>query len=137
MGSRAALVAAVVVAGSIGGTSSASPSPSVRSALVAPVAGPAEPPAAPLAAVRRVALVRSVPVRVRIASIGLDSRLMALGLEADGTLQVPPAGFPAGWYTGGPTRGSWGRQSSSATSTGTDPGSSTRCTGSAWAISWP
>ncbi len=33
---------------------------------------------------------------------------MALGLRADGSMQVPPGGFPAGWYTGGPTPGELG-----------------------------
>ena len=33
---------------------------------------------------------------------------MALGLAADGTLQVPPRGFPAGWFTGAPTPGELG-----------------------------
>ena len=33
---------------------------------------------------------------------------MALGLRGDGTLDVPPEGFPAGWYTGGPTPGELG-----------------------------
>jgi sortase (surface protein transpeptidase) len=33
---------------------------------------------------------------------------MDLGLLADGSLQVPPNGFPAGWYTGGPTPGELG-----------------------------
>ena len=33
---------------------------------------------------------------------------MALGLGADGTLQVPPRGFPAGWFTGAPTPGELG-----------------------------
>jgi hypothetical protein len=51
---------------------------------------------------------RSVPVRVLIPAIGVDSRLMALGLQQDGSLQVPPSGFPAGWYTGGPTPGELG-----------------------------
>ena len=53
-------------------------------------------------------LARSTPVRVRIAAIGLDSWLMDLGLRADGSLEVPPSGFPAGWYTGGPTPGELG-----------------------------
>ncbi len=55
-----------------------------------------------------VALARSVPVRVRIASIGLDTALMDLGLQKDGSLEVPPTGFPAGWYVGGPTPGELG-----------------------------
>lgn len=33
---------------------------------------------------------------------------MRLGLLVDGSLQVPPSGFPAGWYTGGPTPGQLG-----------------------------
>jgi LPXTG-site transpeptidase (sortase) family protein len=33
---------------------------------------------------------------------------MKLGLNSDGTLQVPPAAFPAGWYTGAPTPGQQG-----------------------------
>jgi hypothetical protein len=55
-----------------------------------------------------VALGRSAPVRVLIPSIGVDSGLMDLGLGADGSLEVPPTGFPAGWYTGGPTPGELG-----------------------------
>jgi sortase (surface protein transpeptidase) len=33
---------------------------------------------------------------------------MGLGLKADGTMEVPPEGFPAGWYTGAPTPGELG-----------------------------
>ncbi|MCU1668728.1 MAG: secreted protein [Blastococcus sp.] len=54
------------------------------------------------------ALAASKPVRVLIPAIGVDSPLMDLGLQADGTLQVPPSGFPAGWFTGGPTPGEVG-----------------------------
>jgi sortase (surface protein transpeptidase) len=50
----------------------------------------------------------SRPVRVQIPSIGVDSELMDLGLQDDGTLEVPPAGFPAGWFTGAPTPGERG-----------------------------
>jgi hypothetical protein len=53
-------------------------------------------------------MAESQPVRVRIPAIGVDSGLMALGLQADGTLEVPPTGFPAGWYTGAPTPGELG-----------------------------
>jgi hypothetical protein len=53
-------------------------------------------------------LVKSVPVRVQIAAIGVDSTLMKLGLQRDGSMQVPVGGFPAGWYTGGPTPGELG-----------------------------
>ena len=45
-------------------------------------------------------LARSAPVRLQIAAIGVDSKLMRLGLNRDKSLQVPPGAFPAGWYTG-------------------------------------
>ena len=51
---------------------------------------------------------RSVPVRVEVPSIGVDSTLMDLGLTSDGSLEVPPSGFPAGWYAGAPTPGELG-----------------------------
>lgn len=53
-------------------------------------------------------MVKSAPVRVQIPAIGVDSTVMELGLRADGTMQVPPAGFPAGWYSGAPTPGELG-----------------------------
>jgi len=65
----------------------------------------------PTGALRVVAtahLTRSVPVRLQIGAIGVDSGLMDLGLKADGTMEVPPGGFPAGWYTGAPTPGELG-----------------------------
>jgi len=50
----------------------------------------------------------STPVRVQIPSIGVDSELMDLGLQDDGTMQVPAEGFPAGWFTEAPTPGELG-----------------------------
>ena len=64
-------------------------------------------PAAPPAEVV-VPLSPSAPVRLRIPVIGVDSALMDLGLQGDGSLEVPPEGFPAGWYTGAPTPGALG-----------------------------
>jgi sortase (surface protein transpeptidase) len=51
---------------------------------------------------------KSVPVSITVPSIGVSSTLMNLGLNTDGSLQVPPSGFPAGWYTGAPTPGQLG-----------------------------
>lgn len=45
------------------------------------------------------------PVRVRIPAIGVDSMLVSLGLNADGTIQVPPNSSEAGWYQNGPAPG--------------------------------
>ncbi|TYK53589.1 class F sortase [Actinomadura decatromicini] len=55
-------------------------------------------------------LARSLPVEVAIPSIGVRAPLARLGLDADGAVQVPPAGRPdeAGWYDRGPTPGERG-----------------------------
>jgi len=53
-------------------------------------------------------MAKSTPVRVQIPAIQVDSTLMGLGLQNDGTMQLPPTGFPAGWYTGAPTPGELG-----------------------------
>lgn len=72
-----------------------------RSPTPAPSPSPTGPAtAAPMAA--------SAPVRVVVPAIGVDSDLMDLGLNADGTMEVPPGAFPAGWYTGAPTPGERG-----------------------------
>jgi hypothetical protein len=80
-------------------TSAAAPSqPSVSATTAAPSAQAQAP----------MVMTASRPVRVQIASIGVDSELMDLGLQDDGTLEVPPEGFPAGWFTGAPTPGERG-----------------------------
>ncbi|MEV6397380.1 class F sortase [Streptomyces sp. NPDC051907] len=50
---------------------------------------------------------KTVPTHVSIPSLGIDSDLMRLGLNRDGTVEVPPAdkGMTAGWYTGNPRPG--------------------------------
>jgi LPXTG-site transpeptidase (sortase) family protein len=55
-------------------------------------------------------LPRSVPTRIEIPAIGVDSSLLQLGLKPDGTLDVPPFDkhAPAGWYRGSPTPGQLG-----------------------------
>jgi LPXTG-site transpeptidase (sortase) family protein len=82
------------------GTATATPTPASASA-----SGPASPKSgAPHA------LARSVPVRLEIPAIGVDTPVMRLGLAADGTVQVPPieANSPAGWYKYSPTPGQVG-----------------------------
>ncbi|MEV5912805.1 class F sortase [Streptomyces chartreusis] len=53
---------------------------------------------------------RSVPVRLRIPAIGVDTPVMGLGLARDGTVEVPPitADDRAGWYRHSPTPGQVG-----------------------------
>jgi LPXTG-site transpeptidase (sortase) family protein len=48
------------------------------------------------------------PVALTIPLIGVRTRLIGLGLTADGALQVPSSTTVAGWYTGGPRPGDIG-----------------------------
>lgn len=79
-------------------TSRTSAEPTVEVGPPARTAIEAEPPTLP----------RSVPVRLRIPTIGVDSDLLELGLQKDGALEVPPGAFPAGWFNGAPTPGELG-----------------------------
>ncbi|MDQ0950493.1 LPXTG-site transpeptidase (sortase) family protein [Streptomyces phaeochromogenes] len=56
------------------------------------------------------ALGRSVPVRLQVPSIQVDTPVMRLGLASDGTVEVPPiaADDKAGWYEHSPTPGQVG-----------------------------
>ncbi|MCU1619728.1 MAG: putative sortase-like protein [Modestobacter sp.] len=85
------------------GTSVATPAPSSASASATTAA-----PSAQAQAQASMVMTESRPVRVQIPAIGVDSELMDLGLQDDGTLEVPPEGFPAGWFTGAPTPGERG-----------------------------
>jgi Sortase domain len=50
----------------------------------------------------------SVPVRLVIPEIGVATRLVRLGLEPDGGMQVPADFADAGWFAGGPEPGQLG-----------------------------
>ena len=50
----------------------------------------------------------SAPVRLEIPAIGVSSPLIRLGLNPDGTMQVPGDFQVAGWFTGGPQPGQLG-----------------------------
>jgi hypothetical protein len=58
-------------------------------------------------------LARSLPVSISIPAIGVNSRLLYVGLNPDGTIQVPPLNDPpltdeAAWYKYSPTPGQLG-----------------------------
>jgi sortase (surface protein transpeptidase) len=55
-------------------------------------------------------LARSVPMSIRIPAIGVTAPVTAVGLNANGTVQVPPLTNHdlAGWYKYGPTPGQLG-----------------------------
>jgi len=75
-----------------------------------PVAHPGRPPAGAAAAPPRPVTVARVtrPVYLSIPAIGVHTRLIRLGLTAQGTLQVPASTAVAGWYTGSPRPGQVG-----------------------------
>jgi hypothetical protein len=50
----------------------------------------------------------SPPVRLEIPAIGVSSPLVRLGLNPDGTMEVPGEYGLAGWFTGGPQPGQLG-----------------------------
>lgn len=50
----------------------------------------------------------SKPVHLTIPAIGVDTRLMQLGLNTNGTVEVPTSWYIAGWYKYGPTPGQLG-----------------------------
>ena len=50
----------------------------------------------------------SHPVAVAIPKLGVRSRLVDLGLEGNGAIEVPKDPADAGWFSGGPTPGALG-----------------------------
>ncbi len=50
----------------------------------------------------------AAPVRLRIPVLRVDSRLEPLGVQADGTIEVPADPAVAGWYAQGPRPGQAG-----------------------------
>jgi hypothetical protein len=60
------------------------------------------------AAAQPLAMTSSKPVTVSIPSIGVDAAIDNLGLNADGTVQVPSHPMDAGWYNGSAAPGQLG-----------------------------
>jgi hypothetical protein len=114
------VVLGLVVAG-LAGCTGGRPAVEPTAQVVPSTSGPAQPattaPAAgptrttevvdfPLRSWRR--LPPSPPVRLEIPAIGVSSPLVRLGLNRDGTMQVPGNFQLAGWFTGGPQPGQLG-----------------------------
>jgi sortase (surface protein transpeptidase) len=70
-----------------------------------PSAPPVE-PISPAASARQ--LPASPPTRVQIPALGVTSRITGLGLERDGSMEVPRGAYPVGWYDRSPTPGQLG-----------------------------
>lgn len=98
----------LVLAGCSGGELNNSAQPVAAAAAL--TQAPPTTPGTAAAKVEPDVLPRAKPTAVQIPSIGAQSKLLDLGLEADGSLQVPPdgPGAPAGWYNGSPTPGERG-----------------------------
>jgi len=105
---RPRLTAAVLALGlgvlALAGCGGSAAQPAAVAATVPVTSAPA---AAPVTAAPLV-MAASRPVRVQIPAIGVDSDLVDLGLQDDGTMEVPADGFPAGWFTEAPTPGELG-----------------------------
>jgi sortase (surface protein transpeptidase) len=50
----------------------------------------------------------SAPIGLAIPALAVTSPVIALGLEDDGSMEVPPGAYPAGWYDQSPTPGELG-----------------------------
>jgi Sortase domain len=76
----------------------AAPAATTPAAAIRPGSGPA-------AILRRAA---QPPVRIEIPAIGVSAAVIRLGLNRDGSMQVPEDSALTGWFTGGPAPGETG-----------------------------
>jgi sortase (surface protein transpeptidase) len=91
-------------------TASSSPyslAPSIELAAPAPLTPPQLPQAAEPGSLMS-PMPASVPVGLAIPALGVTSAVIELGLEDDGSMEVPPGAYPAGWYDQSPTPGELG-----------------------------
>lgn len=84
--------------------------PSVPSPQVSSLPAPDNPPSPGPSAQGPAPMAESAPASLSIPSIGAQSKVIRLGLDTDGALEVPPGepGSPAGWYEHSPTPGELG-----------------------------
>jgi sortase (surface protein transpeptidase) len=98
---RRALVLLVLALAACGESSSR---PEAATPVPVPSARATPGPSTGAAALARV----SPPVHIRIPAIGVSAAVVRLGLNRDGTLQVPGDYDVTGWFTGGPAPGATG-----------------------------
>ncbi|WP_405505976.1 class F sortase [Streptomyces cyaneofuscatus] len=103
----AALLTALLTGAAL--TACAGPAPA-PAAPPAAASAPAPSTTAPGATRQPAATDAAAPTQVSVPSLKISSSLMRLGLNADGTVEVPPAeqGMTAGWYSGGSAPGAPG-----------------------------
>ena len=108
-GTIAALAALLLAAAAGVAWTSAARDADRRAAPPTPPRAPAGRPTAPEPALQPAKRVQ-MPIRVRIVipAIGVDARVLPLGLNPDRTIEVPKALADAGWFTPGPEPGETG-----------------------------
>jgi sortase (surface protein transpeptidase) len=99
---------AVIAGGTVGLLLTRHPTPAMRPVAAGVAALPA--PTGPIVAPPQSAAPKPVaaPVSLTIPLIGVQTRLIRLGLTSAGALQVPSSTAVAGWYTGSPRPGAIG-----------------------------
>lgn len=105
MAGAALLAGAGATALGVALNSASTPPPSPTAAQSGTLSQAAPPHAAPA---QPLALTSAKPVKVTIPAIGVDATVDSLGLNADGTVQVPDQPMDAGWYDGSATPGQIG-----------------------------
>jgi len=105
----AALVALVTTTTACGPTSDAPPAPATATPAAAAPSPPSAGPVAPDVPVvdaslgaQPVPAAAPAPVRVVVPDLGLDMPVDPVGVEDDGTMQIPGDAGRAGWYRYGP-----------------------------------
>jgi LPXTG-site transpeptidase (sortase) family protein len=79
-----------------------------RNVLIAPVSIVLLIMGADLAAAGQALLPKSSPILISIPSLGVKAKLIQLGLQKNGMIEVPKTGIVGGWFTGAPTPGEIG-----------------------------
>jgi len=106
----AGVALAIAAAGAADGQPSSAPPPAppiatVRAAATR-IARPSPPP--PRRRARRKTRRVGLPARIRIPAVGVSARVIGLGLDPDGALEVPSRWGDVGWYVRSPRPGESG-----------------------------
>ncbi len=109
-GRAAALLVAVVALLAAGMLALGADRPAVVAEVPARTAPPAArtPPTWTVTSTRPAPAAAAAPVRVRIPAIGVDSRIVRIGVDASGALVPPATTEVTGWFAAGPVPGTVG-----------------------------
>jgi LPXTG-site transpeptidase (sortase) family protein len=104
------VLAVAVLTGGCHATGQATAGPGRQTTVAGPILPARSVPAPSTSVAPPTRSAGALPASVRIPSIDASSTLVPLGLNPDGTVQVPPVSTPlqAGWYSGGSAPGETG-----------------------------